>query len=365
MDNMSDDRRGDIYYWIKIRQDLMQSKEMKLLMRQPDGGWYFSIYIYLVMLSINSNGRLIQKVGKMEMVYDLTMITQELMFFKIDTIRVAIEMLKSLNLLYEDEEKVICISNFSNMVGSMTGWAEIKRKQREKEKQLKLNNDVDNVHHDVHSNVHIEIRDKRLEYRDNNKDIRSIDQNDRNDKYDIYDKITFASDSEIQNYFKNLKINEWHIVFSQSHVLTKYLVYSKYFDEGDLDALISSNAFFENYLESTYDFEDLKKHVQYFLYQYRKMRLSDKNKIKNKMGYLTNAIKKNQKGIEWRSSDEYKKISKIEITVDKKLKSDAKELFPDDELMQELFCKERYLTYHGNELKDLRNEFERKSSVKG
>lgn len=356
------DKRNETYYWIKLRHDLMQSKEIKLLMRQPDGGWYFSIYIYLVMLSVNSNGRLIQKVGDMEMVYDLTTITQELMFFKIDTIRVAIEMLKSLRMLYEDEEGIICISNFESLVGSETGWAESKRKRQERELE-KLS--VEKVHATVHASFPPESRVKSLEYRDKNKDIRSIDQNDRNDKYDIYDKITFASDSEIQNYFKNLKINEWHIVFSKSHVLTKYLVYSKYFDEGDLDALISSNAFFENYLESTYDFEDLKKHVQYFLYQYRKMRLSDKNKIKNKMGYLTNAIKKNQKGIEWRSSDEYKKISKIETTVDKKLKSDAKELFPDDELMQELFCKERYLTYHGNELKDLRNEFERKSSVKG
>ena len=74
----------------------MYSQEIKLLMRQPDGGWYFSIYMYLIMLSINSNGRLIQKIGEVEMIYDLTSITQELMFFKIDTIRVAIEMLKQL-----------------------------------------------------------------------------------------------------------------------------------------------------------------------------------------------------------------------------------------------------------------------------
>lgn len=58
---------------------------------------------------------------------------------------------------------------------------------------------MDNVHIKVHANVHIEFRDKRLEYRYKNKDIKSIDQNDRNDKYDRNDKITFSSESKIIN----------------------------------------------------------------------------------------------------------------------------------------------------------------------
>lgn len=357
---MKKNKRAELYYWIKLRQDVMHSKEMKLLMRQPDGGWYFSIYIYLIMLSINSDGKLIQKVGDMEMVYDLTTITQELMFFKIDTIRVAIEMLKSLGLLYEDEEKVICIAGFENLVGSVTGWADIKRKQREKE-MLAIES-VDNVHAEVHKNVHIEIRDKSLEYRDKILDIKSIDHYD---KYDIYDKVTLASDLEFKTYLQNLKINEWHVAFTNAHVLTKYLIYSNYLEEGNMDLMQDANSFFETYLEKTYDFEDLKRHVQYFLYQYRKLSPGERNKIKNRLGYLTNAIKKNQRSLEWRSSEEYEKMIKLDLQVDKKLKNDAASLFPDDELMQELFCKERYLAYHVAEMSNLRRQFNRKVSVKG
>src|SRR5690606_14581790 len=103
-----------------------------------------------------------------------------------------------------------------------------------------------------------------------NKEIKSIDHNDRNDKYDNNDKVTFSSDLKINQSIQNLMFNEWHVAFKEAHVFTKYLIYSKYLEEGDVDSLIASNAFFENYLKTTYEFEELKSHVQYFLYQYRK-----------------------------------------------------------------------------------------------
>lgn len=355
------DKRNEVYYWIKLRQDLMQSKEIKLLMRQPDGGWYFSIYIYLIMLSINSEGRLIQKVNEMEMIYDLTTITQELMFFKIDTIRVAIQMLKSLGLLYEDENRVISITGFERLVGSETGWAEVKRKQKEKELLL---TGGEKVHAGVHANFPPEIRDKSIESRDKILDIKSIDQNDHNDKNDKYDKVTFPSDSDIKNKLENIRIDEWFLAFSKAHIFTKYLVYSKYLEEGNLDSLIAANSFFENYLKSTYEYEELKHHVQYFLYQYRKMPQADRNKIKNRLSYLTNAIKRNQRSIEWRSSTEYKEISKIDVRIDKELKKDAEEMFPFSSVKQELFYKEQYLFYYGQELRKLKDSFNKNCSVR-
>lgn len=128
-------------------------------MRQLDGGWYFSIYIYLIMLSINSKGRLVQKVGDVGMVYDLESLTQELMFFKIDTIRVPIEMLKQLELLYQDKEGILCISNFEKLVGSETGWAESKRLQRAKKAKKESSGQCPRiVHADVHPESDIRVR---------------------------------------------------------------------------------------------------------------------------------------------------------------------------------------------------------------
>ncbi len=357
------DKRNEVYYWIKLRQGMMQSTEIKLLMRQPDGGWYFSIYIYLIMMSINSNGRLIQKVGEIEMIYDLTTLTQELMFFKIDTIRVAIAMLKDLKLIYSDEDNVLCITNFNSLVGQETGWAEQKRKQKQKE-QIEC---VENVHASFHAPVHAklppEIRDKSIEYRYKIKDIESIDH-DNNDNNDNNDKITFSSDFKNNEMIKNIMINEWHIAFSTAHVFTKYLIYSKYLEEGDLNTLQDANFFFENYLRTTYGFEDLKNHIQYFLFQYKKMSNKDKQTIKNKMAYLTNAIKKNQRSIEWLSSEEFKVISKLHLTVEKNLRKEAKDKFPGDEVRQEIYFNTFFLKSIGKERNRIRKEFDKKCSVR-
>jgi hypothetical protein len=351
VDNMRYDKREQRYFWIKLRLDDMYSQEIKLLMRQLDGGWYFSIYIYLIMLSINSYGRLVQKVGDVEMVYDLESLTQELMFFKIDTIRVAIEMLKQLGLLYQDKEGILCISNFKKLVGSETGWAESKRLQRAKKAKKESSGQCPKI---VHANVHpesdIRYQSQSIEYR----------SNDNYDNYDSYDNVTLSSDSLILPNFENFMLNEWHNEFKKAHALTKYLVYSNYIEQGDLDNLQSANDFFEYYLKNFFEFQDLRNHVQYFLMQYRKLTKHSREKIKNKMGYLKNAIWNNQKALDWRYSAEFKEMKGVDDKIEKILKEKAQELYPNDELKQDLFYNENYLKVFIEETKKIKNKFRQK-----
>lgn len=361
---MSKDKRNQIYFWIKLRQELMQSKEIKLLMRQQDGGWYFSIYIYLIMLSINSEGKLIQKVNDMEMIYDLVTITQELMFFKIDTIRVAMEILRNLGLLYEDEEGIICISNFDKLVGQETGWAELKRKRR----SAKLIETVDNVHTDVHGNVHAivhtEYRDKSIEYRDKIKEKEKEDSFDIFDSIEINDRVTLPSESEIRNTIKRLLVNEWYIEYTNSHLFTRYMVNARFIENGDLDLLNSFNSYFDNYIGKYFTYEEMKNQVQYFLFQYRKIPKKDRSKIENKMGYFTNSLKANNKRKEWLNSDEYIEMSKVHETVERDLKAEALRLFPDNQVQQNIFVDEYYLSELGHEMRRIRRDFEKKTTVR-
>ena len=83
----------------------------------------------------------------------------------------------------------------------------------------------------------------------------------------------------------------------------------------------------------------------------------DKSKIKNKMGYLTNAIKKNQRSLEWRQSDELKSMCNLESIVDEKLKADAQAEYPNDALKQELYYNDYYLNYIGKEMRRIKQEF--------
>lgn len=362
------DKRNEVYHWIKIRSNLMHSTEVKLLMRQHDGGWYFSIYLYLIMLSINSGGRLTQKVNNVEMVYDLTTITQELMFFKIDTIRVAIEMLKELNLLYTDDEDVLCIANFDSLVGQESGWADKKRRQRQKFELTCGDNVPSNVPTKVpalvHENVPPEYRDKSIEYRDKIKDKEKNDFYDFNDGYESNDSITLPSDSEVINKLKNLVENEWVRAFTHAHIFTKYLINSKYFEHGDIENLLSANAFFEYYLEEHYTFEEMKNHVQFFLLQFRKKSKKERAKIKNRMGYFTNALKTNKRTLEWRDSTEFEEMKTIHETVAKILKEEASRIFPNDEMRQNCYVDEFYLSKLGAEMRRIRRDFEKKTTVR-
>ncbi len=357
------DKRNEIYYWIKIRNKLMYSTEMKLLMRQHDGGWYFSIYLYLIMLSINTKGRLIQEVGDIEMIYDLTTITQELMFFKIDTIRIAIEMLKELNLIYKDDNDVLCISNFDTLVGQETGWAEQKRKQKERQRL----ESVEKVHAEVHTIVHDEVHAKvppesryqSIEYRDKSKEK----EEDIFDIFDITDRVTLPSETEIKNKIKNLLINEWYIEYTNSHLFTRYLVNGRFIPNGDLDLLSDANAYFDNYIGKYYEYDEMKNHVQYFLLQYRKLSKIDKAKIENRMAYFTTAVKGNQKRKKWLNSEEFIEMSRIHETVEKYLKAEALRLFPNNQVQQNIFVDEYYLSEIGHEMRRIRRDFEKKTGI--
>jgi hypothetical protein len=319
------------------------------------------------MLSINSGGRLIQKVNNLELIYDLTMITQELMFFKLDTIRFALEMLKELNLIYTDEENVICITNFHLLVGQETGWAEAKRRQHERKQLACVENVHAQVHADVPANIPPEYRDKSIEYRAKTIEEESTDFNDLNQFNDVNnnnDRITLASELNGGFDFKHFKEKEWHIELSHAHIFTRYLVNSKFLEAGNLDTLYDANAFFDSYLRTMYSYEEMKIHVQYFLFQYRKLRKAEKLKITNKLAYLTNAIKKNQRTKEWRSSEEFNSLQKIEETVETNLREEANELYPDDEVRQTSYINKYYLTELGKERKRLHDAFARKRALK-
>ena len=362
------DKRNEVYHWIKIRSNLMHSTEVKLLMRQHDGGWYFSIYLYLIMLSINSGGRLTQKVNNVEMVYDLTTITQELMFFKIDTIRVAIEMLKELNLLYTDDEDVLCIANFDSLVGQESGWADKKRRQRQKFELTCGDNVPSNVPTKVptlvHENVPPEYRDKSIEYRDKIKEKEKEDSFDIFDSIEINDRVTLPSESEIRNTIKRLLVNEWYIEYTNSHLFTRYMVNARFIENGDLDLLNAVNSYFDSYIGKYFTYEEMKNQVQYFLFQYRKIPKKERSKIENKMGYFTNSLKRNYKRKEWLNSEEYIEMSKVHETVERDLKAEALRLFPDNQVQQNIFVDEYYLSELGHEMRRIRRDFEKKTTVR-
>ncbi|MDI9486529.1 MAG: phage replisome organizer N-terminal domain-containing protein [Bacillota bacterium] len=164
------------YYWIKLKDTFMTSDTVDFLMGQKNGANYVVLYQMLCLKTVNTNGELARKIGEIIIPYDAEKIQRDCKYFDIDTIRVALELYKQLGLIYKQEDNILKIANFENMVGSETAWAEKKRIYREKIKQLEASGQsADNVLDDFRQEK--DIRDKILDTRYKSIDIDSIDVN--------------------------------------------------------------------------------------------------------------------------------------------------------------------------------------------
>lgn len=119
------------YYWIKIKSDFFDLPTIDWLQDQKNGCEYIVLYQKLCLLSANSDGELVRKVGDMIIPYDVKKIA-EVTHFKFDTVVVAMELYKKIGLIVEREDGVFVVAGIGEMVGSETKWAEKKRLQRDK-----------------------------------------------------------------------------------------------------------------------------------------------------------------------------------------------------------------------------------------
>ena len=169
---------GKRYYWIKLKDTFMTSDAVDFLMEQKDGANYIVLYQMLCLKTINTGGRLERTIGEVIIPYDEEKIQRDTKWFTIDTVRVALNLYKALGLIYADDNGVLCLTDHDNLVGSTTDYADQKKLQRENKQNLLPESGVDNVHSDVHQNVHTDIRDKDIRY----KEIKRSDTRDTEDK---------------------------------------------------------------------------------------------------------------------------------------------------------------------------------------
>jgi predicted phage replisome organizer len=165
---MADKKR---YYWIKLKTDFFNQETMDFLMAQENGCQYIVLYQMLCLQSANNHGELATRIGEVIVPYDIKKIVRDTKYFDFDTVTVALELFTKLGLIYQQEDQVLRISNFDEMVGSETTWAEKKRAYRQKIKQIEdkaEDNDLDNTEDNSRtmSEKRLDIRDKRLDIRD-------------------------------------------------------------------------------------------------------------------------------------------------------------------------------------------------------
>ena len=119
------------YYWIKLTDKFITSDTVDFLMSQKDGANYVILYQMLCLKTVNNDGQLVRTLGEIIVPYDEEKIQRDTKWFSIDTIRVAMNLYRKLGLIYEQEDGILRISNFENMIGSQTVSAYKKQIQLE------------------------------------------------------------------------------------------------------------------------------------------------------------------------------------------------------------------------------------------
>lgn len=186
------------YYWIKLQTNFFSEETIDFLLSQNNGCKYVVLYQMLCLKTANNNGCLSTNMGEIIIPYDVEKITRDTKYFDIDIVRVALELFKKLGLIYEQEDKILKISNIENMVGSITQNAIYKQNKRLENVQLNSN------------------KSKSIEYRDKNIDIDNIKKEiikEKKSKYGEY-KNVLLTDKELQS----LKSD-----YDNSDILIKYL----------------------------------------------------------------------------------------------------------------------------------------------
>lgn len=149
------------YYWIKLKTDFFNQETIDFLLSQKNGCEYIVLYQMLCLNTANNNGKMCSKIGEMIIPYNVDKITRDTKYFDFDTVTIALGLFKQLGLIYEEEDKILKITNFDEMVGSESSSAKRVREYRERQKALQCNNNV---------TQEIEYRDKSIDIDINKKE---------------------------------------------------------------------------------------------------------------------------------------------------------------------------------------------------
>lgn len=168
---------GKRYYWMKLKESFMTSDTIDYFMSQPDGANYVVLYQMLCLKTINTNGRLSRQIGEIIIPYDVEKIQRDCKWFSIDTVRVALNLYRTVGLIYEDVDGTLVLADHSNLVGSETDYAEKNRRMRAQ--QAALLESGHNVSSNVSETVSIENRDKILDIRDTENRDGEIEEKDK------------------------------------------------------------------------------------------------------------------------------------------------------------------------------------------
>lgn len=162
------------YYWLKLKDNFFNQKEIKKIRKIAGGDTYTIIYLKMQLLSIKDSGIITFEGTESDLAEQLALEIDE----DIDNIKITLSFLKANNLIEEIEEDRFLLPKAAECIGKEGASAERVRRHRERkaleeQKMLQCNADV-TMCNDLVTNCNTEI-EKRERDREKKKEIEYID----------------------------------------------------------------------------------------------------------------------------------------------------------------------------------------------
>ena len=141
------------YYWLQLKDDFFNSKEMKLMRKLPGGEEITIIYLKMMLVSLSEQGKLYFEGLAEDLAEELSLIIDE----DPEAIRLTLMFLTKKKLLKTSDNYQFNLEQVPEMIGSETASARRVRKHRENQKALQCNSDVTKCNGDIDIDIDIDI----------------------------------------------------------------------------------------------------------------------------------------------------------------------------------------------------------------
>lgn len=141
------------YYWLQLKDDFFNSKEMKLMRKLPGGEEITIIYLKMMLASLAEQGKLYFEGLAEDLAEELSLIIDE----DPEAIRLTLMFLTKKKLLTTSDNYQFNLEQVPEMVGSETASTRRSRKHREIQKLLQCNTTATKGNGDIDIDIDIDI----------------------------------------------------------------------------------------------------------------------------------------------------------------------------------------------------------------
>lgn len=140
------------YYWLQLKDDFFNSKEMKLMRKLPGGEEITIIYLKMMLASLAEQGKLYFEGLAEDLAEELSLIIDE----DPEAIRLTLMFLTKKKLLTTSDNYQFNLEQVPEMVGSETASTRRSRKHRETQKVLQCNTNATKGNGDIDIDIDID-----------------------------------------------------------------------------------------------------------------------------------------------------------------------------------------------------------------